>query len=156
MADRHALPDDDRASLNAHQRRSLEVTLRMLEEAVDDIHRTLEATPISGVLYQLENPYSVAERNEIRKLTEEVRRILHECRERWGLQTEFKTLDAIVRSKMTVLWADLSDCLSSKLRRYGPVPDAAQREVDERVGQLIRIVWRFGLRADVATDDGGR
>jgi hypothetical protein len=132
------------SALNAHQRRCLEVTFRMLEEALDHFGMLLEATPVQGVLYVLNHPYTPEEQATLRQRIEDVRGVLRGCQERWNLQVERKTLDTVIRSRMSVLWADLEDCRSSKLRRYGDVPLALMSEIDATVGQLIRLVDDFG------------
>lgn len=126
-------------SLNPHHRRALEVVLRMLEETLDHIATQLSTTPLHGVLYEVHNPFSPQQEYALRQRIEEIREILRQAREKWHLRVEQKRLDGIIRSAMAILWADLEDCLSSQLCRYGEVPPSLQPDVDEMIHQLIRL-----------------
>lgn len=126
-------------SLNPHHRRALEVVLRMLEETLDHMAAQLSLTPIHGVLYEVHNPFSPQQEHALRQRIEEIRQILRQAREKWHLHVEQKRLDGLIRSATAILWADLEDCLSSKLGRYGEVPPPLQPEVDEIIHQLIRL-----------------
>jgi hypothetical protein len=142
-------PSDDGTNvlgLNPHHRRGLGITLRMLEETLDRIEFLLGATPVSGVLYEVTNPYTMSEREEMRRRAAEARQVLRQCRERWGLEMEQTALDAVIRSEMSVLWADLEDCRPTKLRRYGDVPPSSAHEIHHVIENLIRLTQDFGRR----------
>ena len=126
-------------SLNQYQQRSLGVTLRLLEKALDDIEALLGAGH-QGLLYAVRTEISPEREAELRQLSSDVRALLAELTQRYQLPVQQEDGLRIISARLSSAWEDLEDSRPRKLRRYGQVDPEVAEELEPRVEALTQLV----------------
>jgi len=128
-----------------HQRR-LQVTTRLVEDALDRIERLLtpdgrddEARGVKGGL--------PAEQSQ--HLLEEVRRLrtaLHEFAQKFSLERHPLELGNVLNAELSSAWVMLENCRPKQMKGYGqPFEEGAREALEESIEQLLGLVQ--GIRA---------
>lgn len=126
-------------SLNPYQRSSVAITLRMLEMALRDAMTELD-TAADGILYRQTNPLSDLQRQQIKRLCQKAFAIIQTMKEAFALPVEIQDVRSKLQGHLAVLWSDLEDIRSDKLRRYGDVAPDLERTLDPSIAELIQTV----------------
>jgi hypothetical protein len=127
------------AALNSSQLRAVGATLRLVEQAMDEVERLL-AEPVTGITFQLVDDLDVKERRAIQAACERVRRILVKACHRLGVEAVERSRRRQIRGKVSALWAMVQDTKSPALGGYGPLSPDVGREVDEVLGELSGVL----------------
>ncbi len=126
-------------SLNQYQRRSLGVTLRLLEKALDDIEALLAADH-QGLLYAVHTELTPELEMELRQLSGNVRALLAELAQRYQLPVQREDGLRIISARLSSAWENLEDSRPRKLRRYGQLDPEVAEELEPQVEALTRLV----------------
>ena len=140
------------AALNSSQLRGVGATLRLVEQAMDEIERLL-ADPVTRITFQLVDDLDVKERRAIQAACERVRRILVKACHRLGVEAVERSRRRQIRGEVSALWAMVQDTKSPALRGYGSLSPDAGREVDEVLGELSGVL--MGILRQVAEQSPG-
>jgi len=122
--------------LNAAQRSSLSIVLRMFEIELRQADAWLQAGSEEGILYRRVLRLSPEVRAAVR---EKVAAALAEVAELAGafdLEQQEEDLAATMAAAMSLSWASLCDTRSDRLRRFGDVDPALREALDPRIERL--------------------
>jgi len=113
--------------LNAPQRNSLAIVLRMFEEQLRQADRWLQGDLDEGTLYRPTLHLSLETRAAARQKIAVALAKIAELARQFNLERQEQDLGAAMAAEMSLSWADLCDTRSDKLMRYGDVnPDLGQ------------------------------
>ncbi len=121
-------------------RRSLSVTARIVDDAVDEIEKTLTKSGKTRSSHQVTDSLDEATRRKIlatitrlRETNDAMFRTLH-------LEPNVFSETQIVRSRIVHLWAVLRDSRSKGLKRFGELPAETAAEIDRNIDTLLAIL----------------
>jgi hypothetical protein len=140
--------------LNPSQRRSVTVTLRGFENGLRQALGWLDGRSENGILYRgtlnLSTEKREAMRLEIASALEEIATLSRVL----GLDREEEDARGLIRSEMSVAWANLLDTQSKKLRGYGDVDPQLADVLDPGIIHLSSIAIRLANLLDDAPASG--
>ena len=125
--------------LNPDQLRSVTITLRTFEEDLLYAQAWLHDAEENGILYRRNLSLSPESRSIAQeRINAALERIGLLARE-FGLECEVENSANLIRSMMSVNWANLLDTQSAKLKRFGEVDPGLESVLDPPVGQLAQL-----------------
>lgn len=125
--------------LNPHQRNSVAVTLRRLEEALRSAQAELSHQD-EGILYRKASALSAAQRQNLEALIASALIEISALAERLALPVEVLDSRSAVWSKLALMWMDLHDMRAAQLRRYGQVAPGLESALDPPLTRLIQTM----------------
>jgi hypothetical protein len=138
MEEETAFPD-----LSDTHRRGTGATLKVLDEVLSGFEQWAEGREVHSVLYSVRNGLSAEERETMRSEISAIRETLAELQSTLGLEGTVEDVRNIIRGECAVLWSNLVELESTKLRRYGPPPPGLGGYLDPKVAKLIAHVNRI-------------
>ncbi|MCS7158720.1 MAG: hypothetical protein N0A16_13485 [Blastocatellia bacterium] len=131
-------------ALNEHQRRRLEVSLRLFDRVLLEVERSyLSSDLVQGEMFELTSDLTPEEKARIVTTIREIRERLHILRERFQLEPQRRGAWSLLRGYFAHFWAVLSDCRASKLRGYGEVAPQLQQLLDPEIEGLLVLIERL-------------
>lgn len=115
------------------------ISLRMLEMALRGFLAELD-TSTDGILYHQTAPFSDEERQQIKMLCDKAFTTIQFLKTTFALPSEVQNSRSNFQGQLAVLWSDLEEIRSRKLRSYGDVAPGLDRALDPSVSELIEIV----------------
>jgi hypothetical protein len=125
--------------LNPHQRNSVAVTLRRLEEALRSAQAELSHQD-EGILYRKASTLSAAQRRHLEALITSALGEIAALAESLELPVEVLDNRSAVWSKLALMWMDLYDVRAAQLRRYGQVAPGLESMLDPPLTRLIQTM----------------
>jgi hypothetical protein len=125
--------------LNPNQERSLAVTLRGLERALDQIELMLERDQ-QGVLYVVRTGLPPERVELLRKLSTATREVIASLAEQYHLAPQQMDGARVISAVLSSAWESLEDVHPKKLNRYGAVDPALMSELGPSIERLIELV----------------
>lgn len=130
--------------LNPAQRRSVLLTLRLLEERLHQAQRWLEGEVITNARLSRQRLDLPAERREAAlTLIGEALGVVDELQQALVLEVEEIELTARIRADFSASWAELCDVRATTLRRYGEVHPALTDTLDPALERLAHLALRI-------------
>lgn len=136
--------------LNSAQKIALEVELRRLERSLRQARQWLRQPPDDHLLTRY-RPLPESAGPELEALIEPMLAEIAVLVERFRLAPEVDDLGRDIEAEMASAWAEMTDTLSSKLVRYGPVDPALGEDLDPDLRRLIGWSQALGRAALLAT-----
>jgi hypothetical protein len=136
--------------LNSAQKIALEVELRRLERSLRQARQWLRQPPQDHLLTRY-RPLPERAGPELEALIEPMLAEIALLVERFRLAPEVDDLGRDVEAEMTAAWAEMTDTLSPKLVRYGPVDPALGEALDPHLRRLIGRSRALGQAALLST-----
>jgi hypothetical protein len=134
--------------LNPDQLRSVTITLRTFEEDLLYAQAWLYDAEENGILYQRKLTISPESRSIAQeRINAALEHIALLARE-FGLESEVENSANLIRSKMSVNWANLLDTQSVKLKRFGEVDPKLVSALDPAVRQLSQLALELAAVFD--------
>ena len=131
--------------VNASQLLAISVTLRMIEEAVEEIERLLPGVSV-GTTYRLVDDLTPTERETIRTCCGRAREALGIAAARMRTESAERSLRQEIRGQATTAWVTLQETKSKALRGYGPLSREDGAIVDDLLDAVSRpVVCLFRL-----------
>lgn len=127
------------AFLNPSQLRAVGATLRLVEQAVDEIERLL-ADPVQGITFCLADDLDAEDRRAIRAACDRLRAALVQARERLGVEVAERSRRREIRGEVSILWVLLADTKSPALRGYGALSPDVGRVVDDVLDDISAVL----------------
>jgi hypothetical protein len=109
------------AALSENHRRSISVSLHLLDRQVCQWERWLNEKIAPGVMYQQQHLLSAAQKTELRIRIAKLRKLMTRLRDDLELEPDKPTTSQLIVGQATVLWEMLAELNSSSLRGYGAV-----------------------------------
>jgi hypothetical protein len=133
--------------LRASQRNSLRITLQVFEERLRAAREWLDGRQESGSLYERKLDLPLRNRKRAERQIQKALQVIDQLRERFDLEVELENAASILRSEMSVSWANLLDVRAQRLGRYGKVHPDLSRLLDPAIDELAEIAR--GLAVDL-------
>ena len=140
--------------LNPSQRRSVTVTVRSFEICLRQALAWLDGKNENGILYRETLTLSAPKRAEMRKTIETALAEIAATSELFALEREEWDASGLIRSEMSVAWANLLDTQSKKLRGYGDVHPQLAYVLDPHVLLLSNLAIYMANLFDDAEASG--
>jgi len=130
----------DKPSLSEPHRRSLSVTAKHVERAVNELNDLLGHASKSFLCESITRSLTKDERQQYVSLVRELQRLNEQMFH--TLQLETSTMDErqIISSKLVHLGTVLEDSRSKKMRRYGALTDERAQEIDRHIQRLLDVL----------------
>jgi hypothetical protein len=128
--------------LNPQQRSSLHMTLLAFEKNLRQAQSWLDGAEEDGILYKAKLQLSEERR---RQATGEIARALDQIgslRQSFELEKKEENPLALIRSEMTISWANLLDSRSVRLGRYGDVSAGLTDRLDPTGSTRQSATWQ--------------
>lgn len=125
--------------LNGSQKFSVFVTLRTLEERLQQADAWLQGEEEHGRLYHRTLTLSPEQREQAHQRIDEALRVIDDLASKLDLEATYDDAGGHIRAGLSESWANLCDIRSKKLRRYGKVQPALSAVLDEPVEQLAQL-----------------
>jgi hypothetical protein len=136
----HMKPESAFPDLSETHRRGIGATLKVLDEVLCGFERWAEGREVHSVLYSERNSLSAEQRDNMRSEIADIRETLAELRNSLRLEGTIEDVTNIIRGECAVLWSNLVELESTRLRRYGPPPPGLARYLDPKIAKLIAHV----------------
>lgn len=135
------------ASLSDNHRRSISVSLRLLDKAICEWERWARGEVSSGVLYQQRDTLSPGEKKQLQLHIANVRQFIVQLRRDLDLEPEITATSQLIIGQANVLWEMLAELNSRSLTGYGKVPADLANYIDpigeELTAQMYQISSLF-------------
>ena len=140
------------ATLNSSQIRVVSATLRLVEQAVDQIERLL-VEPVTRITFHLADDLDTEQRRAIKVACDRLRGTLVEASRRLEVEVAERSRRRKIRAELSTVWAMLEDTKSPALQGYGPVSPDAGKKVDALLEEIaVDVVEILRLIADERPD----
>jgi hypothetical protein len=126
--------------LNEYQRRSLKVTLSIVEKSLRDIEKILNENDHKGVLYTFSNNIPPTAKEKVLLLISKVYRTIKNVAEKFNLGKESKYANREAFAKLPHCWEMLEDTKAKKLKRYGDVPAGLDNVLNPELDIIIKFI----------------
>jgi hypothetical protein len=123
--------------LNEAQKRSVSVTMVLVDQALSLCERLLRQGGEQGLLYTIQDDLSAPQKDKLLQSIQGMRQILDQLEMSFQLTHHVSTLRQLIGGELTYLWTTLEECASHRLRGYGPVPASLKANLDPLLVQLI-------------------
>lgn len=134
-------PDRAEAGLlSALQRNSLRITLRLADEAFQDVMRLLEEAPYEGALHGMADDLTPDQKAAIAEEVRQAGEIIRRLRARFALDPEVHDKSRLILGKVITAWEMVMEGRARYLRGYGPVAPGLAEALDpsiERLGDAL-------------------
>ena len=144
--------------LNSEQQSSVKIVLRMFEENLREVETWLQGAEVNGILYQRRLNLPAAKREAVQQCVDAALEIIAALARKFDLKPEVEDVSNMIRSRMSIRWADLADTQSRKLKRFGEVPPELKRTLDPDIQQLARLALELAsiIEKDPGAENGSK
>ena len=132
--------------LNENQKRSVAVTLRLLEERLVEVERLLTIQE-RGILYESIAHFSPRQIKLMRAYLAELRQEIAEMSRVFELGREMQDPARRIMGLMSVSWESLEELHGKPLRAYGAVDERLPAVIDPMADRLTRLTRDLQLIA---------
>lgn len=136
--------------LNENQLRTVTVTLRLLEQRLEDIERVAQQD-VEGILYYRHAQFTPQQIRRIRQLIALMREEIRRAANQFQLPVEEVNVVRYIIGTLVLSWESLEESRPRKLKAYGDVDPALQDTLDPILRRLIQLL--FTLEDAVRKDD---
>ncbi len=140
---------ENKTMLNAAQKRSLTIALRLIEERLFDLQLTLKHRSYQGILFRLEIDLSEEQISLISDNIENIFRIIRRLKKDFHLQAEKKMFSSSILGTSSYFWTILEDEKAKKLVRYGSVHPQLSERLDPSLETLTSALYELARLAGV-------
>jgi len=125
--------DKPMVEMNANQRRGITVSLGLLDQALCEIRQWAEGREFQSVLYRERNDLSPQQRAKILTLIGEIQEIISDVKDSFTLNERIIEAVRSIRGHSSILWEQVLELQSRRLRRYGAVSPSLAEYLDPKV-----------------------
>lgn len=130
----------DNIKLTESQINTIKITLRVLEERLDEINELCEFKKRRGILYRIKNNLSKEDVEQIKSEIVDMKGIIGRIAKQWNMESAENDIRKAISGYLSISWADLCEIESKGLRAYGDVDESVKKKLDPVIGQLIKSV----------------
>jgi hypothetical protein len=127
-------------SLNNAQKRSVSVTMVLVDQTLNLCERLLKQGGEQELLYTIEDDLSTPQKDELLRCIQEMRHILQRLNAQFQFTRHVSTVRQQIGGELSYLWTILEECASHRLRGYGPVAESLKTDLDPLLVQLITLI----------------
>lgn len=135
--------------LGKNHRRSISITLQLVDKALCEWDDWAHGKVRSGVMYQQQDTLSQGQKEELQKRIANLRKLIVRLRDDLGLDPVSLATSGSIVGQASLLWEMLAEVESRGLRGYGEVPDQLRRYLDPIADELcfeVNEIARFFSR----------
>ena len=143
----------DRLRISDNHRRSISITLGLLDETLCRFQSWAEGGCSEGVLYRQQNDLTRNQRETILREVAAVRRLLDELKDALALEPRTEQVAGAVWSQSLGHLEALVELGSKYLQRYGQMPVGFAEYFDPRIEAIIEHILRIAQTAGHSDPD---
>jgi hypothetical protein len=125
-------------ALSDNHRRSISVSLHLLDKQVCQWERWVSRDFAPGVMYQQQNTLSASQKTQLRARIAKLRELVVRLRDDLELEPDTPTTAQLFVGQATILWEMLAELNSSSLHGYGAVSPELAAYIDPLGEDLAR------------------
>lgn len=129
--------------LSENHRRSISVSLHLVDKELCQWEQWIERPPAAGVMYQQRDTLSAREKKELRRRIADLRGDISRLRDDLKLAPATPSTASLLVGQANVLWEMLAELNGSALRGYGKVPPELSRYLDPIGTSLARQMYEI-------------
>lgn len=122
--------------LKENHRRSISISLQLLDKQLCQWEEWLEGHVAPGVMYEQQNRLSAREKTELRRHIADLRQWMIVLRDDLQLPSAKPNTAQIIVGQSTVIWEMLAELNSNSLQGYGAVSEELARYLDP-IGETL-------------------
>ena len=122
--------------LSENHRRSISITLQLVDKALCEWNDWANGHVQSGVMYCQQDTFSAVQKNELRNRIATIRQLMVRLRDDLQLTVSVVATSQLIVGQAAVLWEMLTDLNSRGLTGYGKVPEAFAPYLDP-IGETL-------------------
>jgi len=126
--------------LNEYQKRGLSITLRIVEETMQDIERILHNGIYTGVLYDMKCSIPLEVKEEILKRASVIKDRIKTLSKIFDLKKEHREITHEIFGKLPHCLEIVEDVKAKKLKRYGDVSHGLDKALDPQLNIIADII----------------
>lgn len=126
--------------MNIHQRRRVEITLYLIEEALDEISQYLGGELPRGEMYLTISDIASVQRKELRRLIEETKLAIAGMKNYFGLEVRVNEVRAMIMGYLGSMWESLHNTRPRNLSGFGAVSPELFETLDPKLMELVRLI----------------
>jgi hypothetical protein len=124
------------AKLDENHRRSISITLQLVDKALCEWDNWAKGQVQSGVMYRQQDTFSPAQKSELGAKIAKIRQLMVQLRDDLQLQTRVVATAQSMVGQAALLWELLIEMDSRSLQGYGKVPDELAHYLNPIANQL--------------------
>ena len=128
------------SSLNPYQRRKLQVTLYLVEKALDEMTEYLRGELPKGAMYETVSPTTPQQRAEMQALIFQIKERVAAVKEMFDLEAKVNDVTAIIRGYLGSIWESLHNTRPRNLGGYGAVSPDLFETLDPELLRIISLI----------------
>ena len=133
-----AFPD-----MNENAKRGISVTFGMLDELLCQFEQFANGRELHSVLYHERNRLSTAQRKDVLEAVRRMRSIIMKVKETLRLEDKVEDVASFILGHSSIIWDDLLDTKSQRLKRYGSIPQTLKNYLDPNIDLVIKEINRL-------------
>lgn len=126
--------------LNEYQKRGLSITLRIVEETMQDIERILQNGTYIGILYDMKCSISPECKEEILKRAAVIKDRIKIISKIFDLKKEYREVIHEIFGKLPHCLEIIEDAKAKKLKRYGDVQNGLDNALDPQLNIITDLI----------------
>jgi hypothetical protein len=134
--------------INKNQRRSLAVSLAMLDEVLCLFEEYARGRELHSVCYEERNRLTARQRRDLLVEIERVRAQMRQIKDELGLPPRVEDVGKRIWGHSAAFWEVLAEMKSKRLRGYGEVSANLAAYLDPRVEKLLQCVQGISAIAE--------
>lgn len=139
--------------LSENHRRSISITLQLLDKALCEWSDWSAGKTKSGVMYREQDTLSSSQKSDLRSKIDEIRKLIVLLRDEFDLQLKNVATAHAIATHSSLLWEMLAELNIRTLQAYGTVPEGLGAHLDpigEQLAEHMSAITR--LLAQTATE----
>ncbi|MGC8906837.1 MAG: hypothetical protein ACP5M0_05280 [Desulfomonilaceae bacterium] len=120
--------------------RGISTTLSLLDKTLCEFEEFARGREIRSVLYEIENPLTTEQRENILQLMKAMWETLREIRDELKLEKTVRSADKMILGSCSTNWVSLLELQGNQLRRYGEIPDGLVEYLDPKANFLTETL----------------
>lgn len=126
--------------LNEYQKRGLSITLRIVEETMQDIERILQNGTYTGILYDMKCSISPKAKEEFFKRASLIKERIKIISKIFDLKKEHREAIHDIFGKLPYCLEIVEDAKAKKLKRYGDVSNGLDNALDPQLNIITDLI----------------
>ncbi|HUI64461.1 MAG TPA: hypothetical protein VL126_06450 [Bacteroidota bacterium] len=133
----------DSIELPGPQRRSLEVTAKVIETTLAEMETLLRSDRKGQLTRKVEPCYTPEEKARMLGAIADMRQANTEMILHLGLRSSYIREDQILNARISHMWAVLCDSTSKGLKGFGGLPPGPAQAIDDHVNELLELLKKI-------------
>ncbi len=129
-----------KVQFSAPHRRSISVTMRVLEKSIDELAGALSPANPPPLTRQYTDEIPDERKLHILSVIEEIRNAMGKMLEKYELNVEEQSMERILDAKKSYLWTILENSKSKRMKGYGDFPEELKAEYDQEIQSIIYLI----------------